>query len=626
MNIRTLKNDAIVLRRLYPGKKIGWFAAGMACISALALHGQTTQEYIQNDVIVTASRVPVVASDLTRSVTVLTAEDIRRAPVNSVQELLQYAGGVDVRQRGIAGTQADVSIRGGSFEQTLVLLDGVRVSDPQTAHHSMNVPVALLDIERVEILKGQGSHIYGPNAFSGVVNIITKKTTASRAEAQVTAGEHGYYNGMLALAYPIGPVGVRVSGSRQKADGDRYNTQFTNDNASAAVSFVMDSTVAHAFFGYDNKQFGANGFYSTRYPDQWEHTTTKLATADVQVSQGALILSAQVSWRRNDDDYMLNYRNPSFYRNIHRTNVYNADVQASLMTGLGTTVIGGQYMQDDISSTNLGNHSRYNKGVFIEQTFSPVENVVATLGGFAYDYATIGWKVWPGLEMAWKAADDLRILGSVGKAFRMPSYTDLYYQDPVTQGNADLTYEETLNYEVGAVYEQPAWRAEATVFAKQGSNIIDWVRSTDVELWAVRNVANVNTTGIEVNAGVYPVRLLDNFPIQAVTVSYTWLNSDKQTDGLLSRYVLDYLHHQVVLGINNDLPFGIQQRWAVRYVNRKSMDDYALVDTQIARRFSDFNIFLRAVNLFNTTYEEIPGAILPGRWIYAGVQVNMQGW
>lgn len=626
MRIRTFKSDVLGIYRSCIGRKTGWTVAGMAWMAALTLQGQTTPEYVQKDIIVTASRVPVVASDLTRSVTVLTAEDIRRAPVNSVQELLQYAGGVDVRQRGIAGTQADVSVRGGSFEQTLILLDGVRVSDPQTAHHSMNLPVALVDIERIEILKGQGSHIYGPNAFSGVVNIITKKTSGSRAEAQVTGGEHGYYNGALSLAYPIGPVGIKVSGARQKADGDRYNTQFTNDNASAAVSLAVDSTTAHLFFGYDNKEFGANGFYSTRFPDQWEHTTTRLATADVQVSQGALLLSSQVSWRRNDDEYRLKYREPSFYQNIHRTNVYNVDVQASLVTGLGTTVLGGQYMQDDISSTNLGDHARYNKGIFAEQTFAPVHNFLVTLGGFAYDYATIGWKVWPGLEAAWKAADNVRVFGSVGKAFRMPSYTDLYYQDPVTQGNPNLTYEETVNYEVGVVYEQPAWRAEATVFAKQGRNIIDWVRTTDVELWAVRNIASVNTTGVEVNTALYPNRLLENFPVQAVTLAYTWLNSDKQTDGLSSRYVLDYLQHQFVVGINNELPFDIQQRWAVRYVSRRSLDNYALVDTQIARKFSDVNVFLRAVNLFNTTYEEIPGATLPGRWIYAGVQVNMQGW
>lgn len=595
----------------------------MLCYSALAAQ-EHPREYVQQDIIVTAGRMPVVASDLTRSVTVLTAGDIRRAPVNSVQELLQYAGGVDVRQRGVAGMQADISIRGGSFEQTLILLDGVRISDPQTGHHSMNLPVALADIERIEILKGQGSHIYGPNAFSGVVNIITRKASGNRVGAHLTGGEHGYYSGTLSLSGSAGPVGLRVSGSRQKADGHRHNTQFTDDNISAGMSLATDSVTAHLFAGYDTREFGANGFYSTRFPEQWEHTTTRLAAASVQLSQGPLLLSSQVSWRRNDDDYMLDYRNPAFYRNIHRTNTYNADVQASLVTDLGTTVVGGQYMQDDIRSTNLGDHARYNKGVFAEQTLTPVENVIVTAGGFAYNYAAIGWKFWPGLEAAWKVADNVRLFGSAGKAFRMPGYTDLYYHDPVTRGNEHLTYEETVNYELGIVCEQPVWRAEASVFAKRGSNIIDWVRTADVEQWSVRNIARVNTTGLEVRAAIYPVRLHEGLPVRAVTVDYTWLDSDKQTDGLLSRYVLDYLQHQVIAGVDNDLPFGLQQRWTVRYVSRKSLADYTLVDTQIARRFDTVNVFVRAVNLFDTTYEEIPGAPLPGRWLYAGMQVTVQ--
>ena len=106
------------------------------------LNAQVIQHQLQ-DVIVTASRAPISFSDLTRSVIVIDSSDIKETPVNSIQDLLQYTSGVDIKQRGVDGVQADASIRGGTFEETLILIDGVKMSDPQTAHHNLNLPISL---------------------------------------------------------------------------------------------------------------------------------------------------------------------------------------------------------------------------------------------------------------------------------------------------------------------------------------------------------------------------------------------------------------------------------------------------------------------------------------------------
>jgi vitamin B12 transporter len=179
---------------------------------------QEDREYQLEDVVVTASRTPLKSSDLTRNVVIINAEEIKKAPVSSVQDLLKYATGIELKRRGVDGVQGDVSIRGGSFEQTLIMIDGVKITDPQTSHHNLNLPVSLNDIERVEILKGQGSHIYGPNAFSGIVNIITRKGYKKSLSIAGTGGENNYYDYSLGFSYPIENFSNRVSFSRQKSD------------------------------------------------------------------------------------------------------------------------------------------------------------------------------------------------------------------------------------------------------------------------------------------------------------------------------------------------------------------------------------------------------------------------
>ena len=133
-----------------------------------------------DEVEVTASRAPIALNQATKIVTVIPAQEIAAAPVTSIQDLLEYAAGVDVRQRGEGGTQADISIRGGTFDQIAVLLNGINLSNPQTGHYSFDIPVNLSDIERIEVISGPSSRVFGASAFAGAINIITKSGQSNR--------------------------------------------------------------------------------------------------------------------------------------------------------------------------------------------------------------------------------------------------------------------------------------------------------------------------------------------------------------------------------------------------------------------------------------------------------------
>ncbi len=616
------KKFSLLFKALKLNKTIILFA----CALFLLINNNNAQtlKHQLDEIIVTAGRTPISFSDLTRDVLVINSAEIKNIPANSVQDVLEYAVGVDLRPRGIDGVQADVSIRGGTFEQTLILIDGVKINDPQTGHHNLNLPVSLDDVERIEILKGQGSKIFGANAFSGVINIITKKGYKKSLSLKTAGGQYGFYNGAISVSYPLGSLSNHISFSKKKSDGYRHNTNFD------IINFSYNSTLSTNFgklnflFGYDDKKFGSNGFYSSIFPNQWEHTTTKFFSAGADLGNKNLLISPKIFWRRNDDNYLLDYEKPSFYQNIHQTNVYGAEVQASLKSGFGVTSFGGELTEDKIKSTNLGNHKRNNGGIFLEHRFSPIENFTINAGAFAYNYSSIGWKYWPGIDFGYSFSKSTRMFASAGKAFRVPTYTELYYSSPSSEGNPNLKYEETTNYEAGIKQFGNYYSASFSLFRKEGKNLIDWIRTKNGDPWIAANIGKVNTNGAEFTFNFLPGLMLNNFPITKVSLDYTYLNSDKKTENFDSEYLLDYLRQQLIFTVINNWWLDINQSWIVRYENRIFFEDHIILDTQLFKDINNLQLFLKATNLFNKSYQQISGVPLPGRWIYAGVNLKFE--
>ncbi len=591
-----------------------------------------SQERVYNldEIVVTAGRTATKLSETTRNIRVIKPEDIISSPVNNIQDLLQYVAGVDVKQRGGEGVQADISIRGGTFEQTLIMIDGIKITDPQTAHHNLNLPISLNEVERIEIVKGDGSSTFGPNAFGGVINIITKKGNEKSAAVQLIGGQNGFYDATLSGSYGLGSLNNHFSFSRKASDGYRHNTNFDAIDFSLGTSFTLKQSTLHLFAGYNDKKFGANSFYSDKFPNQWEHTITKLTSFAGEIKLAEIVFSPKLYWRRNEDDYLLNYLNPPAYHNVHKTNVYGAEVQAAFQTLFGTTAVGAEFNRDLILSSNLGDHSRERKGFFAEQKTS-YQNLNATVGFFAYNYANIGWKLWPGINVGYNIIPSLCVYASYGKAFRLPSYTELYYnyflipKNGTQKGTPELQYEESTNYESGLHFTGENISASCSIFKRNGSNNIDWGRSVTDSVWHSFNITTTRTTGFEVNTELNTSDISRKV-IKRLTIAYTYLDLEGSInrENFRSLYVLNHLRHQLVIGISNALYFDITQSWMFRYEERITGDKNFLVDTQMKRSFSNLDVFVKATNLFNKSYKDFNGVFLPGRWIFAGVKASMQ--
>ena len=634
MNARTLpevRNRAMIVHsaKVVPMKIPFRFVSLVLCVlmvsSLSRLRAETPNYDLDTSIVVTARRTPMTFSELTRAVVVLNRVQIEQLPVRSVEELLTGALGVDVRRRGANGVQADIGIRGGSFEQTLVLVDGVKVNDPQTGHHNLDIPISLDEIERIEVLKGSGTKLYGPNAMGGVINIITRPAGDRRVKVSAVAGEHRLFEQEVSTGGSVGPTAHTFSYARKSSEGFRENTEFDITTLGYSGRLGTGRRRMSVSARYAEKDFGAYRFYSDAFPDEREATRTLLLVADGSLELGAVEIVPGVFLRRHDDDFILDRNRPSFFRNNHRTDQVGGQLQISIPTRHGTTVLGGEMANEEISGNSLGGHSRNRGGLFFEYSVDLASRWTIVPGAAAYRYTDYGWKVWPGLDIGFRPADQIRTYATVGKSFRVPTFTDLYYVSPANIGNPGLVPESAWSYEAGASANDGNWVADFAVFVREGKDQIDWVRESAADPWQVRNVANSTTTGIEIGVSYSRIGTHPGATLLSGSVRYTYLNSDRSYGGLGSKYDLDLLRHQLIAQLAVGLPASIVQTIKARYLQRFDRSDFVVVDSRVTVPIGAGEVFLEATNLLNTSFVELGSIPMPDRWIRSGLSIDLYG-
>jgi vitamin B12 transporter len=578
--------------------------------------------YTLDPVVVTGSLIPEHLSRMGHTVSVITREEIEALPVDSVADLLETVSGVDIRQRGGHGVQADVAIRGSSFEQTLILVDGVNVSDAQTGHHNLDLPVNLEDVERIEILKGPGARIYGHNAMAGVVNIITRKIDRSALGGHVTYGDHDYCDVGATGTYKTGAVSNRISMSQRSSTGHIPDEATDFDIHTLAYKGAVNTQTQEFLLnlGYTDKDFGAYRFYTDTYPNQRERTDTLLAHGSANLRLTDLEVMPTVFWRRHNDDFKIEIGD-DWYRNEHQSDAWGLQLGSRLESPWGIAALGGEIAFEDLESSNLGDHNRHRSGVFFEHRSSPVDRCTFSLGASATDYSDWGWEYWPGVELNVELKDGLHGFASLGRSFRIPTYTELYYNTPANQGNPDLKPERAWTYETGIRWREKGLGANLSLFLRDAQDVIDLTRTSDLDPWKAQNMAENKTQGFELGFDFYPEAYLNTTFVSTVNVSYTYLDSDWDTGGLESKYLLDHLRHQLHGSVILDWLDDLTQTAQVRYEKRMAGDSHVVMDTRLTYKWHKCEIFLEVTNLFDEQYVESGFSPMPGRWIMGGVKI-----
>ena len=454
-----------------------------------------TPEYKKDEVLITSRRTPTLATELTRSVTIIDSNELKAS--SDLHSALKNSAGVDIQTRGIGTAQSDVSLRGSTFEQVLILIDGIRVNDSQTGHHNLDLSISLNQVERIEVLKGNGSQAHGANAFGGVINIITKKAKSSSFNIDMKGGTYNFFALMAPMLIIILAISIlELTPIKRKTTVTAIIPQIDNYSLGAFANAKINSTKLDFNISKSDKKFGANNFYFLD-SNQWEHTTSLLSNIKSQTAFESTIFRNSVSYRLHDDAYFWGLNRKS--SNTHSTKSYAAESQISFESFLGSSAVGLEFSKDRITSTNLGNHERNKGGLFLEQSGKILKDISYVINYTAYNYSDEGWKSLPNLELGYNLLEDFRIFSSYGISFRLPSFTELYYNTPKLKGSALLKPENGSNFELGLSYSNENYKLNASYYIRSSDNAIDWALLKGDSIYNCMNIQNMQYNGIEAN-------------------------------------------------------------------------------------------------------------------------------
>lgn len=577
-----------------------------------------------SEVIVSSTRIDLPFSKNSRTIQLITSDQIKQSGVTNVADLLLLVSGVDVRRRGTSGMQADLYIRGGSFDQTLLLIDGIKVEDAQTGHHTMNLALPIEVIERIEIIKGPAARVFGQNAFTGAVNIVTKKALSNKFTLQGQAGSYEQMNLSATIMQDYEKTSHVVQFSRNISEGYRYNTDYDNQNYFIKSTIKSSEMPIDILATFSERKFGANGFYATPSAiNQYEETQASLVGVQSVYTKGNVTFKPRMYWRRNQDEYVFIRDNPEIYRNLHITNKVGVELNTAIQSKWGTTGVGVDLAKVYLSSNNLGDRDRFMGTFFLEHRFLLLDSKLDITPGFAANYYTdFDGNFFPGIDIGYQVSKHFRTYANVGKTYRIPTYTDLYYSDPNTLGNQDLKQEEALSEEIGVVFTQNKFDFTVAFFNRDSKNLIDYTKELESDKYQANNIRSLNTKGFEVGSN-YKYTWFSF--AQRINLGYTFIEDNiQEIDAAFSRYSINSAKHQFTGQWNSQFFQNISQTISYRYVERTSGDSYGIVDANVVVRMKAFEFSLVANNIFNVAYSETNLVPMPKGNLLFGVKYDFE--
>jgi iron complex outermembrane receptor protein len=649
--------------------KIGVLSAATlsACAPAIAFcshfisGGDTITGRELGEAVVTASRTPIAADKAARIVTVISRKQIEESGATTVNDLLKAVSEVDVRQRGALGIQTDISINGGTFDQLTILLNGVSISNPQTGHLSADFPVSTEDIERIEILEGAAGRLFGSQAFSGAINIITRDVKHSGVHGEAAAGSFGTLGVGAGGGIKSDMFAHYMSGSFTRTDGGADNSAFNKGNVYYSGKYRTDGLRAFWQAGYAGKEYGANTFYSAAYPNQWESNQRIIVSAGAETG-GKIRLRPQLSWIRSYDHFELIKRSP-VGENFHRGDVFSFSLNATASWALGQTAIGAELRSDNILSSNLGrpldsvryvevaghdgkyytrSDHRTDINYFVEH--SVVAGIFTFSAGLLANRNTAvneSFRLYPGVDVSLHPSEQMRLFASWNKAMRLPSFTDLYYKSPTQEGNVGLKPEKVSSARIGLEWHPAAFRLLVQGYYNHCTDMIDWVMYSATDIYHSTNF-KLDNYGYSVGATADLRTLLgENSHLRTLTASYAYIYQDKNSGGTIyrSNYALEYLRHKFTASLSGHIlsrlyasaSFSWQKRMGtyIKYAGAKSTGEqmryspYALLGMKVYWKAAGYELYVTGDNLTAHRYYDYGNVRQPGLWIMAGAKINI---
>lgn len=607
------------------------YCLGLLILCSLPGTAQNNQHKEQDttklgEVVITSTRINLPFPENSRTISIISSESIKNSAASTLTDVLQQVAGIDVKRQGTGGTQADLYIRGGSFDQTLILIDGIKMDDAQTGHHTLNATLPLDVIDRVEIIKGPAARVFGQNAFTGAINIVTKKKLDNGGSATIETGSYKQLNASVTVTSNLENASHLIHVNRNTSDGYRYNTDYDNQNYFIKSIFNKKRKAIEMIATFTERKFGANGFYAIPTAiNQYEETQNSLVGFSTDFSTEKLSIKPRIYWKRNQDAYLYVRQNPAAFRNFHISDKMGAEVNASYTSSAGITGFGidisKTYLRSDGTTGGLGNRNRFMANLFLEHLFKLANDKLDITPGVAVTYfSDFKFHAFPGIDMGYRLNPNLKVYGNMGYTYRIPTYTDLYYNGPSNIGNENLNPEEALSEEIGLKYFSPTFSISAALFNRDASKLIDFIKENEADKWQPVNIRDLNTKGLEINSS-YTFKLT-HFN-QSISLGYTYLDDQvKSLNVNFSKYAINSLKHQITGRFSSQLIKNLSQNIVYKHAERTTGTSYNVWDASVALTLKPFEITLMANNIFNADYSEANLIPMPKGNLLFGLRYN----
>ncbi|WP_353065150.1 TonB-dependent receptor [Tunturibacter psychrotolerans] len=580
---------------------------------------------ITENISVTTTLEPLPLAESDRAVNLISPRD-QPLVSDSVVDLLRQDPSLNLQARAANGVQADLSLRGTTFEQSLILLNGLRINDPETGHLNLDIPVPLDAVTRIDILHGSGSTFYGSDAIGGAVNLLTQPPPSGLTIiGSAGSGSYSSIEQHLRASYTQGPIATQLTGSRDTSDGFIPDRNYSSNALASETWLNLKPGTTDILLAASDRPYGANLFYGPY--DSWERTKGWFASIQQQLGQKT---AASYGYRRHSDLFVLFADQPQIYENNHITTSYEAALRrAETLTPNTTLSYGLEADGDSIHSNSLGEHARNQSAGYANLSLRALGRFSLSLGARDEVLSSNGNVFSPSIAAAYTLTHTTRLRASAGHGFRLPTYVDLYYSDPTTIGNPNLKPESSWSYEAGLDWTPTNGRLTltATGFRLQQKDTIDYSKLalatpalTFAEPYQAVNIQNLNITGAETTLRL---RLTTT---QQLQFSYTAAHAASPPPNLISEYAYNYAAQNAIFAWNGTLPGSIGHQinahTQVNVVQRTQHTAYPLWDVALSRNTGHLRPYLRLLNLSNTGYQEIPQVPLQGRTIIAGTEFN----
>ena len=615
------------------------------------------EERTLEEVSVTGTMAPLTQLQSARIVSVLTREDIQQAGVQSVNDLLKLASGVDVRQRGGFGIQTDISIDGGTFDQITLLLNGTNISNPHTGHLAADLPISIADIERIEILSGASSRVYGGSAFGGCINIVTRKEALNAIEAGAEGGMYATIQGDARLSLQHHRVGNRLSVGGGRTDGGTDNSEWRKAQIFYQGDYGHEQFDLQWQFGFSKKNYGANTFYSAAYPNQYERNERYLMSVGGE-TKGKFHFTPQLWWNRTYDNFEL-VHGERFGENFHQVDVYGLRLGGHFNWWGGKTAFGTEIRNEGILSTNLGKPMDEEKFVAVHGeegiSYDHRDNRTNVSYNIEHNILLNHWTIsagvianmntsvdhrfrfYPGADIAYRPNTNWKVFLSYSRGFRLPSFTDLYYKSPTLNGNTTLRPEVNNSMQVGAQYHRRGITTSLRGFYHRGEDMIDWVMYSPEDIYHSTSF-DLDNMGLQAEAKLDFAQLF-NKPIfiRSFSVGYTYIHQHRRDkiDIYKSNYALEYLRHKLTASLNHRIVSRLSATWSLRWQERMgsyinyttgqlvSYSPYATLDLKLQWTDRHWLAYVQGTNITNRKYYDLGNVRQPGIWVLAGARFNI---